>query len=352
MTYPVASNLACGLALASFLLSPSLLAGGDGAPPTVLQTSTVAGPLEECEAVRQTVFSTRFNFSEAMQNPDGDTATVDATNPQSYLLVMPGEDGDIQTTSCAGGGSPLDEVITIDFVFYNADTDTYFAANFNRLIDGQYRLFACAAGIQDMAGNPLDGDGDGTGGDDFQIVFRVDQFNQVRNGHFDCDLRDWVFDDPGFELDLLVDAGGSALSGSVGLAAPPQSRSRLGQCVQVGPNGQSLLFGQVRTEATLGALVSYTQGCTFYELPGCQGEVVGQIADTYDLLDSGGQWVPLLGELLQVPDALSARCRFTFDDLGGLQAVSADDFFFDGGASIITEGMESGSLVPWPERRP
>ena len=41
------------------------------------------------------------------------------------------------------------------------------------LADGTYRLLVCAS-LEDVAGNPLDGDGNGSGGDDFARSFRVD----------------------------------------------------------------------------------------------------------------------------------------------------------------------------------
>ncbi len=104
-----------------------------------------------------------------------DEPVVGAGASANFLLLRDGGDG-FQTTSCAAGADPGDEVITIDTASYAAGTRTSTLGVHGGvpLYDGAYRLFVCASGsILDAAGNALDGDGDGTGGDDFKRSFAL-----------------------------------------------------------------------------------------------------------------------------------------------------------------------------------
>ena len=140
------------------------------APQVVTVASTAAtadGVVGEGEVVGVDVTELRLTFGERMSTSAG-LAT-------SYRLVDDGGDG-FQTLSCAGGVSPQDESIALGAAALDG-TGAQVTLPVNggvALPTGSYRLFACGS-LTDAAGNPLDGDGDGTAGDDFVRSFSVDR---------------------------------------------------------------------------------------------------------------------------------------------------------------------------------
>ena len=142
----------------------------DTVPPEVGLVATVAdtgdGALAEGEVSGVPVTQLLVTFDEPVAGA-GDAA--------NFLLLRDGGDG-FQTASCAAGADPGDEVIAIDSAAYAAGsrTSTLGVHGGVPLFDGDYRLHVCATpSVRDAAGNPLDGDGDGTGGDDFRRNFTL-----------------------------------------------------------------------------------------------------------------------------------------------------------------------------------
>ena len=186
-------------------------------PPTVANVDTIKGngdgTLEECESVGNRVSAFKVEFSEGMS-----AATV--TDLTNWQVVGAGPDLDLSTTVC---GAPLDDDVdvAINAVVYDPLTTTARVelGTTPDLEDGPYRLMACsgATGIEDAAGNELDGDGDFSGGDDFVRTFRIDQIDAFANGHFDCDIEGWTPVTNGgstIEHDPAVDLDNAAISGS------------------------------------------------------------------------------------------------------------------------------------------
>lgn len=95
----------------------------------------------------------QITFTEEVQDSAGPVA---ATNPASFRLIHGGSDSVVETTTC---GTPLagdDAAIAIDSVAYEPGA---FRATLNigPLRRGNHRLVVCSAGIQDLAGIPLNG---------------------------------------------------------------------------------------------------------------------------------------------------------------------------------------------------
>ena len=142
----------------------------DATPPEVSQVTTVAdtgdGVLDEAEVSGVPVTQILVGFDEPVTGAD-----VVA----NYLLLGDGGDG-FQTADCAAGAHPGDEVVAIDTATYAAGslTATLGVNGGVPLLDGDYRLHVCASpSVRDVPGNPLDGDGNGTGGDDFRRGFTL-----------------------------------------------------------------------------------------------------------------------------------------------------------------------------------
>lgn len=132
---------------------------------TIDSVATSGGAIGEGEVVNVGITQLLVSFDEPMVQ-----ALAEATS--SYQLVAAGIDGAIDTATCG----PLqgdDQSVAIDSAVYAGQTSTLSLNGATALADGSYRLLVCAA-LEDPAGNPLDGDGNGSGGDDFRRSFRVD----------------------------------------------------------------------------------------------------------------------------------------------------------------------------------
>jgi uncharacterized repeat protein (TIGR01451 family) len=135
--------------------------------PTVTNVNSVVdtgnGTLSENEATAVPISQLVITFSETVSN------TQTASN---YLLVNNGTDNTFQTSVC-GATQGDDTPITIDSATYVTATSTVTLTvnGGTPLLPGGYRLFACAANLTDADNNSLDGNGNGTAGDDFIRTF-------------------------------------------------------------------------------------------------------------------------------------------------------------------------------------
>jgi uncharacterized repeat protein (TIGR01451 family) len=137
--------------------------------PTVINVNSVPGTgdgtLTENESTGVPITQLLLTFSETVSN----TQTT-----SNYLLINNGADNALQTTAC-GAPQGDDSTIAIDSAEYLTATSTVtLTVNGSvPLIPDGYRLFACAANLTDADGNALDGNGNGTTGDDFARTFSV-----------------------------------------------------------------------------------------------------------------------------------------------------------------------------------
>jgi len=154
--------------------------GVDTTPPTVVEIGswedTGDGVISEGEVTDVAISELMVRFSEPVQDPPGDSDPDDVTNPANYLLFDDGGDG-FDTVDCAGGVAAGDNQIPVAVWSYTSGTpsETYLSIDGGSdLPTGVYRLMVCGTtSIVDWAGNPLDGDGNGTGGDDYVRTFTV-----------------------------------------------------------------------------------------------------------------------------------------------------------------------------------
>jgi len=157
----------------------------DTISPTVTIVNSNAdtgdGRLSEDEITSAKITQLNVTFSERVQDLLNDASWIhDVTTTTNYLLATNGDDDTFQTTEC---GTVLgdDTQITIDSAEYISKTQTVTLTvnGGNALPSDSYRLIVCSStmtqgnSIQDLAGNPLDGNQDGTGGDDFVLNFQV-----------------------------------------------------------------------------------------------------------------------------------------------------------------------------------
>ena len=152
----------------------------DTTPPQVMLVNSVAdtgdGELAEGEVTGVPITELLVSFSEHVWELGAGTDPDSVTNPVNYLLFSDGGDG-FQTVDCATGVAAGDVAVSVDSVTYVSGSDRTATVNINGAIDlptGSYRLLVCGTtSIMDFAGNVLDGNGNGTEGDDFVRNFDV-----------------------------------------------------------------------------------------------------------------------------------------------------------------------------------
>lgn len=280
-------------------------------------------PLGACSQLVETPVRLNVRFDEPMVAAEGDVR-------DGFRLYRPGADGDFELESCGDGGFALpvtdDIEVQILGVQWNEEaTAVELSLRQDRAIDvpGPYRLLVCGS-LSDRGDNPLDGDGDGTGGDDAIVGYRVDAGNLVRNGHFDCGLDGWTAVAPSPEdWTLGEDASGSSISRSARIdnsAAWPSVGA--GQCVETGGASQMSLELRHRLspvvpdkgeEIVSGGLVeaSVDVACSFYAATSCTEALAGatgMASQSGRTAPTGSSW-STYGVKLQVPwGAQSVLC--------------------------------------------
>jgi Calx-beta domain/Bacterial Ig domain len=157
-----------------------VVSGADMTPPRVVEIGsweeTADGVITEGEVIDVDISELLVRFSEPVQDPPGDSDPDDVTNPANYVLFDDGGDG-FDTIDCAGGIAGNDTPIAVEVWQYlsGEPSETWLGVNDGvDLPAGAYRLLVCGTtSIIDWAGHVLDGNGDGTGGDDLVRNFEI-----------------------------------------------------------------------------------------------------------------------------------------------------------------------------------
>ncbi|MBI1396537.1 MAG: tandem-95 repeat protein, partial [Betaproteobacteria bacterium] len=172
---------------------------GDTTPPVV---ASVANLPANGGTTGAAFTSIRIAFSESM---DG----VSARSAANYSLISAGADGVFYT--------PDDRAIALRPLYSFPETDLTLQLVDGVLPDGLYRLTLAGAaprGIFDTAGNALDGNADGTGGDDYVHDFRIDR--RANTAPEATDATATLDEDTSVEVVLAgTDADGDALTFSI-----------------------------------------------------------------------------------------------------------------------------------------
>lgn len=332
----------------------------DATPPQVAAIGSAAGTtdgaLTHNESTRAAITQLTVAFSEEVADPAGDTDPDDVTNPENFLLVGSGGDGLLATTSCAAGVDPSDTRVPVDQVLYDNPSTTAHAilgGGGEPLPAERYRLLVCGStSIIDLVGQPLDGDGDGTGGDDHQLDFTIGATTLLTNPNFDTDLDPWTVSEPtsGEITHAWDDADGVSTSGAAEIvnATGPGGQYYLNQCVPTTAGQFYRLDGLVRiASATAGAPT--TAGIVdFFTLEDCSGAVAASITAGAVTGDTAGLWVSGLGGLAQAPEGSQSARVWLATDSGAAPDFTAhlDDIsFYDSG--FFADDFETGDTTAW-----
>jgi len=333
-------------------------------PPTVDNVDTDAGTgdgtLEDCEsATGVPIIRLMVTFSEPVRDPPGNTDPDDVTNPANYQVVGTGPDHELDTAFC---GAVLGDDVEAMITGVGYDVGTYTATiQLDAVLEPSvFRLLVCGStSIVDIAGNPLDGDGNGTGGDDFALGFRVDPTNLLANGHLDCGLGSWSISEtiPSSVTASTVDADDSTLSGSAlvsNTSATGVTESfSLGQCVVVGPTLLYSMSRVIRLDADPGITVTVSMDCEYFDTAGCGGVSLGFTQDSTPIQDTSGLWEHVLQSGVTPTGAISAMCRSAFETAdGSVFDAWIDQLAMKDATFIFADGFESGSTNAWSNQAP
>ncbi|MEM6795935.1 MAG: hypothetical protein AAF725_18315 [Acidobacteriota bacterium] len=333
----------------------------DSEPPTVLAVTTNAGPLEECATQNAEITTLTVVFSEALSAAGGGGAEQ-ADDPANYVLVAPSFDRELDTLTC-DALSADDRLVTFAQAIYAADAPVAGQAtatlelpiNRSRLQDDPYRLLVCGT-LQDLAGNELDGNADGLGGDDFEIYFRVDRNNRFANGSLDCELVPWQLEPDGTAQisQSGEDFEDASTSGSAQVAFATEESFGLSQCVELDPaENPQRLSSRIRVDAAAGVEVVAVRSCQFFDQAGCVGGSLGLEFDALVLGDTSGAWIdkdPAF-EFEAPPGTASAACEVAVDSLDDAAFNAFVDALYvgRGDGPIFLNGFESGGVTLWSD---
>ena len=332
----------------------------DVVPPTVTNIETDYGTgdgtLSDCETLNRTwVQGFEVTFSESVADPPGDADPDDVTNPANYLVVAAGPDRSFQTTAC-GGALGDDVAIGVDSVTYDDGSMTASVVLALELPDDLYRVLVCGStSITDLAGNSLDGDGDGMGGDDFERSFRVDAANRFANGHFDCDIAQWEINvtnaaEATWSSD---DHEGSAESGSLRFENLTASGLfQITQCFDLPELAEYELSGFLRLVSGDGDAIAVGRFCEPFDAPVCGGASLGELGSTVAGV-TVGPWAGFGRSFVMPAATRSARCgvRVT-TGTGASFIVGFDALLFRNLDGIFGDGFESGDTSQWSDSNP
>jgi hypothetical protein len=312
----------------------------DGAPPQVVSVRDGNGfDLPVCDGLSTAPTSLAPEFSEPM-GPSGVTG-----DPNSYLVVAAGPDGRVDTQAC--GVLQGDDVPwPIDATSHADPSNTTTLTLADPLPSGMIRILACTV-LEDLAGNALDGDGDGVPGDPFIQPFRVDVGNRFANGHFDCDAFGWTVDEDtagSVNWDGLTDADDSPDSGAVEFRQlGSDTQYRIGQCVEA-LNPRSIELS-ARALAPTGADMAVS--CDVYSSASCSGAPSTRVIDT-DVVASANDWQPVHLTTSYEGDAASLRCWVRVTPSADPSFIAhLDQIHLTVEGALFADGFESGTTDAW-----
>ncbi|MEO8196995.1 MAG: beta-propeller fold lactonase family protein [Thermoanaerobaculia bacterium] len=332
----------------------------EAAPPQAIAIETVAdtddGALTAGEQTVTPITQIVVTFSEPVADPVGNSDPDDVTNPANYQLIRPGPDGIFQTASCVAVGGD-DVKILPTAVDYLAASRTAIA-RYNSdvaLQAAHYRLLICGStSILDLAGNPLDGDANGTGGDDRVVPFEVLSGDLLHNPNFDSTITGWTTlpATPGVVHFDAVDSDGWAVSGSALMEFVSGTPAYgLSQCVPVADTSNYVFGGRVLSNSPSAVDPEAFGQVQYFSSTNCTTGVLGaEVLGGAVHGDTAGAWVNL-PTAPQSPPAGARSAYVSFLAVAGAAptfATSFDTLYFRVEVGLLFgDGFESGDSSLW-----
>jgi len=315
---------------------------------------------EELLAGEQTsaaIHGLRVTFSEPMYDPAGDFDLLDVTAPDNYRLLSAGPDGVLQTApGCAVPLAADDRQLDIDTVVYEAAANTAlvsFHQGYVLPLAG-YRFTVCET-LEDLIGNRLDGDHDGSPGDPFDLAFEVRGANLLRNPSFSASL-DWWLSEPSDDaviahspedLDLAGESGSVLFSSLL----PTAHLSMISQCVRLTDGRPYRAGGWARISSSSNTSPALFAAIEVFTDADCSVPVAMPQLIPFQLGadDGSGQgWRPFTGSVAVAAGLVAARVFYGVESSDGVSYnVHLDGLSFVDVEVVFQDGFESGDLSAW-----
>jgi 6-phosphogluconolactonase (cycloisomerase 2 family) len=336
----------------------------EASAPEAVAVWTVAdtndGLLTPGEAVNIPITQLLVAFDEPLSDPAGNGGVTDASNPANYPILKPGGNGTFETTTCGPLVGDDQQLLAASATYDAASSTTVLRLGTQTALPaGAYRLLVCgsvtagANSIVDLYGHPLDGDGNGTGGDPHVLAFSVEATDLLKNPNFDADVAFWtpVPATPGIVRHDAEDADLAPTSGSVIAEYVGGSQFyAVSQCVAVTAEAEYVAGGSARLDSGLGGAPSAYAQVRFYQSGNCTVQPLGtELFSSQVIGDTAGGWEQFSSGTLVAPaSASSAYVSFVID------SGSAPDFdgyfdrlYFQAPTWIFASGFESGTFSEW-----
>ncbi|WP_395375163.1 hypothetical protein [Marinicella sp. W31] len=280
----------------------------------------------------------RLSITLSDKNPD----LRKFADQKHYRFIHTGADSELNSSSC-DTLSGDDRFVSLFNMNVSGSADQH-TVNFDlptSLTDGHYTLMICD-GITDLAGNALDGNGDGIAGGHFIQSYRINQNNLFSNPNFDhCDqstvtLNPWFTygDSNSTHMALPTpDAQSSTLSGALFIGNGLGLSTGVSQCIELSAS-RSYLFS-VKAKATQNNSIPLTLSCQYSNASGCAG--FGAIVQRQYQLDStDSQWHTYAFQQTVPSGARSAMCSVEISSQQ-YSAAYLDDLLFASTTHTETE---------------
>lgn len=333
-------------------------------PPKVAAVTTVAdtgdGMLLAGESVAAPITQVIVAFTEPVSDPAGNSGATDASNPANYPILRPGPNGTFETTVCGPLAGDDQSVVAASATYDAASMSTVLRLPAPMALPADsFRLLVCgsstvgANSIVDLGSHPLDGDGNGIGGDPLTLPFAIEATDLLKNPNFDADLGFWtaVPATPGVVRHDALDADLAPTSGS--MIAEFLSGSQfyaVSQCVSVSPGIAYVVGGTARLDSGLGGAPSAYAQVRFYQSANCTVQPLGtELFSSQVIGDTGGGFEDFLSSSLVAPGAASSAYVSFVIDAGAAPDFDGyfDRVFFEAPAVIFSTGFESGDFTGW-----
>ena len=337
-------------ALNASSLSAGFAVTVDETAPTVLRLETVArtegGFLPDGGSTMAGITQLGVVFGEAMEAP---------LAPADFRVIARGPSGDPPVVGCASPLKPGDIELGISEVSWldAGHTAWLTMASGHSLAAGDYGVMVCA-GVRDLAGNALDGNGDGTPGDDHARSFRVIRSLELVNPNFDRDLAGWTVEPAGAmtvshspdDSDGMPTSGSLSLDGSAG----PSEVTYVRQCVDAPSPNEYLAAAWLRNTSDIAVLV--TLQATAYPEVGCGSGPPVQLLDSRHPVEGRRSEWTLIGDGVTAPEGTASVELLVAVrplSLHGQVDVLLDTAVFavELGEVIFVDGFERGDTGFW-----
>lgn len=324
----------------------------DQSPPEVISVDSTpsVGGINNCSQLDRQVETIKVELQDVF------SGVADPDWLASYMVIAAGPDQDLSTTQCGPVFGDDIEIPIDQITVTGIPTNPTATLELSSPLGNGIKLLLVCDTIVDVAGNALDGDGDGSAGGDFALRFRVDVGNEFVNAHLDdCSdapitLSPWQDSSSppnSVAATLANDVDESTLSGAIDIQSIDGTPIRIGQCLPTVANQRRWVEAWARIDASVATDIEISLECVFSDQPSCSSfQLPVTVASLVLNPSATPEWMILAGGTTGPAADGWALCRVVtsapFSEPFGL---SVDAMHL--GDALFKDGFESGDTSAW-----